>query len=263
MESDIDAKEVYPYIELLRRRGFLIEPIEGSFFLSDNSHHNDWVYLNTILRNFGIGYCTDTGQIYITHKEKAFLLKEMFNPIPPGSVGGESFNQTHLWIYLKIRDHAEKIPVYLLEPNIAYYIKALSACGIYTGGCCDGNHPGVNRLIIEFDYPAYKDLHACLWKVQLGKRFDIEWDNTFTRINLKNNRKGQYSELFKAADFIYTNREYYQTVRKLAARWMTKKIIKRTASEELKSRFIEELTMLLQQSSLELLKPIRKEPPSI
>jgi len=250
MDSAIDTKELYPYIELLRRRGFLIEYNEGSFFLSDNSHPDDWEFLNTILNNYGIGYCTDTGQVFITHKEKAFLLKEMFFPIAPGTVGTGSNGGDRPWMYLKTHDHAYKVPVSWLEPNIAYYIKALSACGIHTQGCCDGNHPGINRLLIEFEGPAYIDLHACLWKVQLGKRFDIDWDNTFSRINLVRNRQGQYFELFKAADFIYTNRFYYQTVRKTAAQWMTKSIIRRTDQNEIKRRFLEELTVLLQRSSL-------------
>ena len=249
MDRDADARELYRCIELLRQRGFLIESVEGSFFLSDNSDQNDWYFLNKILDNYGVGSCADSGLISITHKEKAFLLEGMFCPIAQGTVGVESCIRTHPWIYLKIRDHANKIPVSLLEPNIAYYIKALSACGIYTGGCCDGNHPGVNRLLIEFDGPAYENLHACLWKAQLGKRFNINWNNIFTIIDLKKNRKEQYSELLKAAEFLYTHREYYQKARKLAAQWMTKRIIKRTAPDELKSRFLEELTVLLQQDS--------------
>lgn len=249
MGNDIDKKDVNQCIKLLQQRGFLIEFISDSYFLSDNSHQNDWEYLNTILNNYEIGYCTESGQIFITHVEKAFLLKELFYPIASRTVGTESGGGDRPWMYLKTHDHAYKIPVSWLEPNIAYYIKALSACGIHTCGCCDGNHPGINRLLIEFEGPAYGDLHACFWKNQLEKRFDIEWDDTFTRIDLKRNRERQYFELFKAADYIYTNRKYYQTVRKNAAQWMTKRIISRSAPDALKRRFIEELTKLLQYSS--------------
>lgn len=246
MNSEFKIKEEYLLVELLKRRGFLIEYKDNRIYLSDNSHQDDWKYLNSILRDRGIGYCTATGMISVLDVQKTAMLNELFYPTKKGSVGVGSCYQTHPWIYLKIRDHANKIPVSWLEPNIAYYIKALSACGIYTGGCCDGNHKGINTLYIEFDGPVYRELHQCLWNVQLQKRFDIKWENSFTGIDLSKCREKQYFELYKAADFIYENRGYYQDVRKLAAQWMTKKLIKRSNYDELKNRFTEEFTALLQ-----------------
>ena len=210
-------------IELLQRRGFLIDELEGSYYLSDNASSGDVDYLNKILHENNIGYVDSSRRIHIEHVENAPSLLSLFRPIPCGRVGGESNNRIHDWYKIWKRECADKIEVRHLEANVAMYIKALSACGIYTGGCCDGNHPGHHRLYIQFDGPVYSELHRVLWTSMLGKRFQVHWNNTYTKVNLSNNRQKQYNELFEAAMFLYDNRKAIRQARKEAGKWIGNK----------------------------------------
>ena len=120
-----------------------------------------------------------------------------------------------------------------MEANIARYIRSLSACGIYTGGCCDGNHPNRNELYIEFDGPVYLEIHRLFWVYTLADKFDLDWNERFSRIKLTNKEK-KYAELNKAAEFIYENRNYYRNIRMRAADWMTKRSVRELSEEEIK-----------------------------
>lgn len=240
-----DIKDLYPYYDLLKRRGFLIELTDKGLSLSDNSHKNDWKYLDEILKEQKIGSCQSLDQIVINGTADFKALTSLFSSRKQGSVGVGANNRDHSWRRLRNRNHADKIPVSWLEPYIAYYIKALSACGIYTGGCCDGNHPKVTKMYIEFDGPVYRELHKCLWENQLSQKFNISWDKTFSKIDLRNDRHKQYEELFRAADYIYNHRIYYQNVRQRAAVWITRSVEKNSSHEELKNRFLEQLTKVL------------------
>jgi len=232
-------KEPFDSVKMLKRRGFLLERQGEDIILSDNAHVDDIEFLSEIVNNTYIGYL-DGNRLIITD-DKPEKIWPLFAPISPGSVGVGSCIVTHSWNKMKTRFCANKIPVRWLEANIAYYIKALSACGIYTGGCCDGNHPGRKELYIEFDGPAYKELHKCIWEVLLVDRFSINWNKSFTAVDLQKERQDQYDQLFFAADYIYQNRQWLRDARMESAAWITKSIRKRMSQEEITERFMREI----------------------
>ena len=221
---------------LLIRRGFLLEQHGEDFVLSDNSHDDDSAYLNEILTTYNIGLL-DGNRIIITN-DNPNELQALFNPVPRGSVGVGSNLIYHSWNTVRNRYYARKIPVRWLESNIAYYIKALSACGIYTGGCCDGNHPGSSKLFIEFDGPVYMQLHACFWENLLDDMFPIKWNQSYTMVDLTTSRQEQYEKLYQAADFVYNYRHELGEIRMKSAQWIHKRVPKRMSDEDIQNRFL-------------------------
>ena len=230
-------------IDLLLRRGFLIKKANNGYYLSDNSHAEDPKFLSQILNFSRIGYIEKDGLICITGDEEKALaeINKLFLPVKKGTVGVGTCSQDRSWTYhVATRNHAAKLPVSWLESNIAAYIKALSAIGIYTSGCCDGNHPNCYTLYIDFDGPIYCEYHKYLWEHLLNRLFSLKWDDTYRFIDLTENRQSQYDELFRASQYIYNHRWDFINLRKDAAIWMKRKTLKRLGSDEIKERFLSE-----------------------
>ena len=229
-------------VEMLKRRGFLIDLIDDAYYLSDNSAPDDLPFLSDLLSDFSLGFVrTDTKglEIVINPWRNPKALDALFLPIDRGSIGVGSCNQTQSWNKVRSRYHSPKIPVAWLEANIARYIKALSACGIYTGGCCDGNHPRCDQLYIEFDGPVYKDFHKWLWADWLDSLFSLQWNAEYVSIDLKYDRQEQYRVLNAAAEFIYDNRFFIQRIRMRAAASISKNQARKMSHDELAITFIQ------------------------
>lgn len=231
-------------MDLLSRRGFLIEQNNGLYYLSDNSDPDDAEFLNTLLCNNALGYVNKSNIIITADDDDACaVLSSLFLPVKCGTVGVGSYIQNMSWSYhVAKRRHAYKVPVKWLEANIAAYIKALSACGIFTGGCCDGNHPGRDLLYIEFCGPVYIELHKIMWEHHLASIFNINWNKKYDSINLNDNRQSQYDELFRAAQYIYNYRWDFIGIRLDAASWMKKNALKHFCGAEVKDRFTKDFT---------------------
>ena len=195
------------------------------------------------LAKYDLGFIADENQVIITNDNEAAInkLKEIFRPVEMGTVGVGTCSQWRSWTYhVAKRDHADKLPVSWLEANIAAYIKALSASGIYTSGCCDGNHPGCYKLFIDFDGPVYCEYHKCLWEHLLNPLFSLNWDDSYRYIDLTENRQQQYDGLFRASQFIYNHRWNLIDLRMDSASWMKKSTIKHMNQDEIKDRFLSE-----------------------
>lgn len=231
-------------IDLLSRRGFLIEQDNGLYCLSDNSDPDDAKFLNNLLCANTLGYVNRKSIIITADDEDACAtFSSLFLPVKCGTVGVGSCVQSMSWSYhVAKRWHAYKIPVRWLEANIAAYIKALSACGIFTGGCCDGNHPGHNLLYIEFCGPVYSELHKIMWEHHLASIFSLNWNMRYDSISLNDNRQSQYDELFRAAQYIYNRRWDFIDIRLDAAVWMKKNALKHFCNAEIKDRFTKDFT---------------------
>ena len=233
-------------IDLLKRRGFLIEKKDGKWVLSDNSHEDDERYLNEIMSTCGTGRVRD-GEIEIDADSDLIRLKEyMFRPVPSTTMGVDNSYGSIPRQYLRYHVHTRKIPLKFLEANIARYIKALSACGIHTYSCCDDNHPGKDYLFIELNAPMYTALHDCLWKNCLQDKFLLLWKNYHTGISLKENRAGVYRTLNEAAEYLCENRHFFQKARMDAASWLKKTYIKHHSKEEIAERFLKKFAEKLQ-----------------
>ena len=194
------SKEEYA-TELLKARGFLLE--DKGLVLSDNSHKWDAEYLNRLLTSENIGEVQGDKIIIF---QNANVEKIFYSGIQYGS---ESF-LAYAVPFLRY-DYAPKVFVGLLEKFIARYVKAISACGIQTHGSCDGNHhrPPYRGICIEISSGMGEIWHKILCERLLYKRFKFRWVEGNGRIIIKIHKMNKwfmYSEINRAAEFLYNHR---------------------------------------------------------
>lgn len=210
-------------ITLLKRRGFLVDSVDEVNYFSDNSHPADAAFLDNILQKYHIGHM-DGSRLCIPHPENGIALVHLFDPAK--SIGTEmSWWNVCKWREFAHFEHGLKVPVEVLEPNISFYCKAISACGLDTASSCDGNHGEANsELFVLFNTAAYTFWHSLLWELVLKEQFSLNWENNCTRVKLnKANRNVVYEILFRVADYLYNNRILFRNLKSDAAAILTKK----------------------------------------
>lgn len=245
-------------IQLLFRRGFLIDKTDCGYVLSDNSANGDREYLNSILCKYNVGHLDDHQIIVIDKPQNVDGLYDLFKPVDQG-IGIEECDISNGWPQFRNRAHGIKVPVQWLEANVALYVKALSAAGFMTDACCDGNHHNnMGKLYVRFRTP-FDLWHEFLWNEYLGKFFELKWvsetyhlESVYFRDYPKN---VCYDILFKAGAYIYENRQLLRTIRLSAASFLsTHKAIRgknRTKADELENFniFLERAKPLIAKSS--------------
>lgn len=227
--------------EILKARGFLLE--DTRLVLSDNSHKDDSVYLNELLTEEKLGEVKEN-EIFIrpnANVEKIFYSKNIS--------GCEAFSPGESWKKFIHNSFASKVQLRLLEPFVGRYIKAISACGVSTCGSCDGNHSSrrnVQRILIDFTDNPNRFWHEIICKRLLDKRFKLKWNSEYSAISFNKVNKWQtYTELNRAAEFLYNNRIKLREIRREASNRITCSMAKHLSSEELAKNFSEKADKLL------------------
>ena len=218
--------------ELLKARGFLLE--DDGLVLSDNSHKDDAAYLNALLTADDLGKVKD-GKIFIApnaNVEKIFYRDNC--------IGFEAFCYPMNWkLFVHIR-HAPKVPLRWLEPFIARYVKAISACGVATWLSCDGNHPNSQRIVIDFSGEPNSLWHEIICRRCLAERFNLNWSREYSAIKFNAANKWQtYVELNRAAEFLYNNRILLRQIRREAADAISLRMARTLPRDELAKIFSE------------------------
>ena len=147
-----------------------------------------------------------------------------------------------------------KICVSFLEAYIAYYAKAISACGVYTCFSCDGNHDYDklrNDNLYVLSYYPYSLWHRCIWDCVVIKKFGniafIE-DNIFFT---ESEREKTYQTIYEIADFLYANRVKIRNVKyEVCKEIRLRPFRKNHSEEELKDYLITECSRLLNELEL-------------
>lgn len=195
-------------IEILRARGFLIDQDENGYFLSDNSYlrndlrKNDLDFLNEILLKYNVGEMHDK---YI-HINSDAEIKSMQGIFEGRYMEDMCFPNTTKNKFI-ISSHGRKVPVSILDPFVARYIKAVSACGVDTKSSCDGNHNGGSFILIEPNGKWFSAWHQVICKYILSDKYDLQWDEECKKIKFNRNKLEIYFQLNKAAEFLYDSRE--------------------------------------------------------
>lgn len=208
-------------INILIARGFLIDFINGGYYLSDNSDPKDLDYLKYGLNHYHLGSLSrDTGGMpYEIAKVVIDSSTDIDNAIiffeESGRIEMESLFQSVSWSYFLQRRHGHKVPVKFLEPYVSYYVKAISACGVFTDFSCDGNHPGDYDIKVGADYPSsiwhrFMYEHILPSEIQL-KNYIVNHRIPFT----KETQFDRYYLLYQAADYFYRNRWNIRTLDKV------------------------------------------------
>lgn len=221
--------------ELLKARGFLLE--DEGLILSDNSHKDDAKHLNQLLIEENLGEVKDDGIIIFPNAnvEKIFY-KDIIN--------GEAVCYPESWKKFAHNSFAPKVPVNFLEPFVARYVKAISACGVKTWCSCDGNHPterNFQRIIVAFTDTPNGIWHKIIFKKFLAERFKnlkIYLNNECLKIIFEKADKWQtYIEINRAGKFLYDNRIKFRKVRRESSNRINNAMAKNLSSDELSKIF--------------------------
>lgn len=217
---------------ILFARGFLIEQINGKYYLSDNAHAEDAQYLANAVEDYKIGKVVDSGKRISSHRRSWDILSsqrsyqydslipqevELFidsNAIADQAIslfeglklkGGEAGPNTISWPRFTREMLGSKVELAFLEPYIALYVKAVSACGVYTASSCDGNHEYSRKIFVEADKPS-NIWHRNIWEHLVQPRFGpfpfIGSSIPFT----ESNQFEWYLKINEIAVFLYKNR---------------------------------------------------------
>lgn len=199
-------------MDYLSARGFLLDYISGEWYVSDNSHKCDIESMDRILKVNNIGHVDEKCKIHILNEGNIETLRNLFES--DYKVGFESEANLRSWQWFRRREHGYKIPTMDLEPFVAMYVKAISACGVETWFSCDGNNHRDLAIEIGMNGTPNKFWHKIMWEKTLKFKFDLPWENEYEYIKLDKNKFMYYAELNKVAKFLYENRKQFRNMKK-------------------------------------------------
>ena len=79
-----------------------------------------------------------------------------------GRIGFEVSAGRGNWVKFLTETLGEKTSAEYLEAYIAFYVKAISACGVNTYYSCDGNHENGGKICVGSEYPS-EIWHFNIW----------------------------------------------------------------------------------------------------
>ncbi len=218
-------------VRLLQLLGYFIHVEGNDYYLSDNASPEDIKTLEKIFYTFSLGearrlfsprviceekqarsYPNDKSimdlSFTVSEERISTLIEECFKSV---RLGGEAGPNTMEWREFLNGKPPKKVSASFLEPFIAYYVKAASACGVATCYSCDGNHPGGGRVICRSDYP-FCIFHKRVWR-DVSTRFEIEGDIE-KGISINNDSQYDlYYKIYQAAHYMYENRVSYREMK--------------------------------------------------
>lgn len=235
-------------IELLKLRGFLFEEKNNKHILSDNSHMSDYRYLNDLLVKYNLGEIVDRKIVIYDTNCTEFIQMEFREN---NQIGSPSCWQNRDWRYFKRREHGEKAAVSWLEPFIARYIKAISACCVLTVGSCDGNHPKKDKMFIMTEGEGSITWHRLICEKCLVGKYDIDWINNYTAMRFCTETKyATYYQVNKAAEYLYAHRREIRKIKDSALQGMSNSYLRNQSSEVIEKEFILRTSELFDSSNL-------------
>lgn len=237
---------------LLKRRGFIFEQAgEDVFSLirpewyygHDTYFEMDLEYLAELLTNAHAGEVDGTGWFRLFDDADISYLCNLFK-CTDERIGVGAGGEKQQWSSIQ-NPRRYGVPVKWLDPNIAYYVRALGMCGLKTNSCCDGNHYKSSRqkLYVAFDRPVYPVFHRWMWET-IGIPYEIpwKWDDNGASVRItEENKKNIYNNIFAAAQFIYESRDLLIKLRQIAAQQIDEETANSIQEEELSSLFLKEV----------------------
>ena len=167
-------------------------------------------------------------------------------------IGKESCICSHSWYQYAIESLGPKANVRELEAYVSYYVKAISACGVYTCRSCDGNHLDGGGLYVDSEYPSYI-WHNCIWSKIIQRRFGpipyIGSSIKFTHMN----QAAIYTIVYHIADFLYQNRFHIRDLKKQTLENINSHFIRHHSSKEIEAFYTEECERIMHLNEKEYL----------
>lgn len=265
---DRQASEKENIITVFKARGFLMDEQDGKYYLSNNGTIRDVEYLDSALKEFHLGHVTNVGnyveRVWRDPYERCDIHSKIIRPCSIEIViddhatvesaiaffqstkrfGYECCYLKRSWSYYSFFMFGPKADVRELEPYVAYYVKAISSCGVYTWASCDGNHPHGGKIYVYSEYPSYM-WHEAIWNYILQPRFgELPFIERGIRFNASN--QGQiYRTVYAMADFLYTNRFAIRKLKSKTLENIDEKYRKNHSSKEIEEFYQSECERVL------------------
>lgn len=231
IKSRCASEEEYVY-EVIMARGFLLE--ENSFVLSDNSHKDDGAYLNELLKENNIGRL-EGRKILISSFSN---IERIFDVNNYRNVTASSITES--WGEFAQKQYTPKVLLRILEPFVARYIKAVSACGVLTWCSCDGNPPVSHgsRIAVDISEPSSRAWHRLLCEKYFKEGIKLNWNEEYSRIAFnKRTQWNTYIELNRAAEYLYKNRKKFREIKNKSFTGISSNQLKKLSKDEVEEFF--------------------------
>ena len=237
------SEELY-LIELLKFRGFLIEKDDNGYFLSNNSHKDDRIYLNELLIKYSLGHIEEN-RIIIENAINVSLFENEF--AENTQIGGETGQKDFGWDYFYTHLCGFKAKVRDLEPFIARYVKSISACGVFTEGSCDGNHKNAKSMYLQICISGSYEWNELIVKRLLYGKYRLKWSEGYTDIFFdKTSKYDTYLEVNKAAVYLYDNRIVLREIKRKALEEFTVGFLRKGDPQIIEKAFVKKASALLE-----------------
>ncbi|MBE5924707.1 MAG: hypothetical protein E7271_09620 [Lachnospiraceae bacterium] len=218
-------------VRLLQMLGFFIHSRDGKYYLSDNAFSEDAVELEKMFNKYSLGktkrrkpprvvshdnqknYCNHDKSIldllfYVSEDSICSIIKECFRT---DQIGVEASSYEVEWPMFLDGKMPKPVYVACLEPFIAYYVKAVSACGVDTCYSCDGNHQNGGKVICKSYYP-FNIFHKRIWN-DVCVEYNIEGDIEKGILFDENSQYDLYYKIYQAAQYLYEHRVCYREMK--------------------------------------------------
>lgn len=259
-------------VSVLRARGFLIDELEGRYYISDNATIEDVEFLESGLNSYSLGTikndkeyvwstrrCWEAGVItginrYETLRPRKVELEIrrdatlenaicFFNSV--GRNRATAGPEGHSWDQFVLEALGTKPNVSLLEAYVALYVKAASSCGVYTCYSCDGNHDDGGKIYVHADYPS--DIwHKFLWEYIVCREYgNIPFIGKGIEFSGEESQREVYQLVNMIATYLYINRRRIRIIKEMTVQSITKKVRHSLSDEEIEKLYIEECERVL------------------
>lgn len=260
-------------IAILKARGFLIDFVGGHYYISDNASVEDVHYLEMAFEKYALGEiihlegykkrsrrCWEEDVLFLCYTYDSiepFTIEIVINPNASeddvinffhsmGRNGSEAGRMKRQWAEFVCEMFGLKPGVSYLESYVAYYVKAIFACGVFTCYSCDGNHENGGKIYVYSDYPS-NIWHEYLWKYIVCRYFgNIPYIENGISFSDENEQRQVYQLVYNIADFLYVNRKMIRNIKKETLMNISKKFRHANNQEAIEAFYRQECERVLQ-----------------
>lgn len=261
-------------IAVLRARGFLIDWIDNHYYVSDNASAADVIYLSIVMQKYELGIVVDSDDYKISTRRDwsspkysdSYTYKSL-NPhavevIIAGNakvdnairlfedseqIGFAICDMSYPWCQFATEHLSHKPDASCLESYVAYYVKAASACGVFTCFSCDGNHKNGGRIYVRSSYPS-NIWHELLWEHVVCRAFgNVLYIEKGLKFSDAVSQGQAYRLVYAIADFLYLNRIAIRAIKEQSTSVLTNTFLKAHSKEEIELFYRQECEQILRR----------------
>lgn len=226
---------------ILSARGVLLFEENEKLYLSDNAAIDDIAFLSEMFQTHQLGSINPIegkdrlAEINISPRATVLNAIDFFKE--QRHVSFPITEQSQPWWNLIKHSFASKVDLQVLEPFVARYVKAISACGVATNYSCDGNGPRQNCIDVRSPYP-FNIWHRIIYQFIIPKEYSFASYISKNRLFfVQKNQFDCYLLINKAAEYLYNHRFAIREIKAKACSTITASNLKHLTNDEIEALF--------------------------